>query len=472
MVAALIAPIVSGCPQPCEGVGCEEEFSGGLVHVLRGSELSLEGESSPLNAWASVEGSLVQGPDWGLAIAPEALFLGNPTESLVRYIPLQDGGVHTPDEAAGELWGETLEDGFGAALAIANGVDGPDLLVGAPFRDLTSTSRDDGAVYLFQGMGDGLSQQSNAADGFTLRVTGDGTGGRLGEVIATCGDVDGDGLQDWAAAAPEDSAGGSLAGSVVMLLSSQLGDLESEILAPSLATRWVGSGIGARTGTALACEHDLDGDGYADLLIGAPLADGDHEAEGTVYLIQGGPEPTGGPVFSAALLRLEGLSREGWMGWSIATGHLDGDEVVDIAVGAPGEEEAAGMVMIWSIDSLLDGTRTRPRFRLYGEHTGDGFGRSVTMADLDGDDLDDLLVGAPKRNPSPTEEASAYDSGSLYLFLGQEELDWLPVRLSEEADAVLVEAQQYLRTGEQVHTGDVDGDGREDLALLQRYQPD
>ena len=114
-----------------------------------------------------------------------------------------------------------------------------------------------------------------------------------------------------------------------------------------------------------------------------------------------------------------------------------------------------------------------PEVRLYGAAPGDGFGRSVSIADLDGDGISDLIVGAPRRNPSPRENPDYFDSGAVYVFRGSQDLrTWRPILTADDADARWAQPRQYLRTGSRIASGDVDGDGASEIALVHRFAPE
>jgi hypothetical protein len=471
-------PADLACSGDCVGAGCEEEFDadfGGLFLGVTDRHPIV----SPLDADVVVIGDATQGPDWDVAIGAARLIVGTPTDGTVRAFGTDlTFGTKVPlDTAPGVLAG-SADDSFGASVAILDDLNGDgakELLVGAPTYD-AGTVHDGGAVYLYSGLGTNLGTEVSAEP--TLRVAGESTSLHFGEVVRACADMDGDGLPEWAAAAPRSSRTADLSGEVALASSRDLALLDPEILMGDLgsdkrsgAVFW-GSSLGAVAGSALDCSHDATGDGLADLWIGAPYANGTFSGEGAVYLVPGGsPKGPGvsGDLETAATATLRGESAEAWLGSSIATGLFDGD--VAVAVGAPGASgsgdtvTSTGEVLVWRGGDF----GSEPALRISGEEEGDRFGETVAFGDVDGDGFDDLLVGAPHHNPDPNNSDAAFQSGALYIFLGA--LDLPATLLATDADLEVVEAAQYLRTGDHIAVGDYDADGLTDFVIVNRYDP-
>jgi hypothetical protein len=477
LFAVAFLPAELACSGDCVGAGCEEEFDAAFAGLFLGAtEPSF---ASPLDGDVVIIGGANEGPDWDVAIGTARWIIGSPEDGTVRAFGTDlASGTKVPLATAPGVLEGVESDGFGASVAILDDVDGDgskELLVGAPTYD-AGTAHDGGAVYLYSGLGTNLeSDASDAAP--ALRVSGESTSLHFGEVVRACADLDGDGLPEWAAAAPRAGRTIELSGEIALASSRDLALLDPEILMGDLgsaersgAVFW-GSSLGALAGSALDCSHDATGDGLADLWIGAPYANGASSGEGAAYLVAGGTTgPDGdGDLEGAATVTLRGESAEAWLGASIATGLFDGE--VAIAVGAPGAAgsgEAAtstGEVLVWRSGDLEGG----PHVRIRGAEDGDRFGATVAFGDVDGDGFDDLLVGAPHHNPDPEDSDAAFQSGAMYVFRGAKDL---PATLTAtDADLQIVEAAQYLRTGERVAVGDYDADGLTDFVIVNRYDP-
>lgn len=462
-----------GCEIPCVGVGCEEDFGSARISLVAGENVPETGTADPLLGQFVLTGTDALGPNWDVTVIRDRIIVGSGTDSSVRsYTPGTEEAL-VSSSATGRIDGSRTGDQFGSQVRPIENQDGTqDLLVSAPLLSAADATRHDGAVYRFAGLGQGFSGQRNTEDAL-FRLTGEWSGGRFGTTLAVCPDIDGDGHEDWMAAAPRDGKGEALAGQVVLVQSGDIDPETSQVVVTVLETRWTGSSVGEMAGHTLRCTHDITGDGVADLVVGSPYADGADETDaiGAVYVLSGADLPEKGPLMDAALFTLQPGEANDWFGWSIATGDIDGDGAVDLVVGAPGSDNATGVVRIWTGSSLLTADPNEPDVTIRGINPGDGFGRTVHISDVNGDGIDDLLVGAPFLNP--TGLVNAFDAGRVSLFYGTiEPTGWSSRTSAINASVIYEEAEQYLRTGIALFSGDYDGDDRADIVFLQRTSED
>ncbi|MFQ5692598.1 MAG: integrin alpha [Nitrospinota bacterium] len=208
--------------------------------------------------------------------------------------------------------------------------------------------------------------------------------------------------------------------------------------------RFDGAGPTSELGYAAAGAGDVDGDGFADLIVGDPKASpsGIFMA-GSAFVYSGA---TGGLI-----LQLDGLAAFDDFGFSVAgAGDVDGDGLADLLVGAPAADPEgrtdAGSAFVFSgaTGSLL--------YQVDGSAAGDALGSSVSaISDLDGDDFNDLLIGAPLADPNGLSKA-----GTAFVLSGNSGLPLWHLDGTAASD----------RFGASLsRAGDVDGDGQEDLLL-------
>jgi len=284
---------------------------------------------------------------------------------------------------ATEMWsaqGNIAGAHFGASVAIGDWTcDGwLDLAVGAP--QYANGEADEGAVYVFPRYGSGLALSAAQV------IEGDQVGAQHGGALAHVGDVNRDGCGDLAAGAPLwDEGGLADAGRVIVY--------EGSISGPWTGTPWTVTGdqAGAQLG-AVAGGRDLDGDGFDDLAVGAALWDGSATDAGRVWWY-------GGSSLGLSTLPVQTLdSTLGGQrfGAALGMGDVDGDGLADLVVGAPESDTTAtstrGTAQVFRGEPT--GALTGPQ--LYeGDDSGWLLGSSVTLGDVDGDGVDDLIAGAP-----------------------------------------------------------------------------
>src|SRR5262249_10768403 len=147
---------------------------------------------------------------------------------------------------------------------------------------------------------------------------------------------------------------------------------------------------GSMFGTSVLCREDLNGDGFADVIIGAPAdqSASPGSSDGGVYIYSGR---------DGSLIRRVGSLRSGdGLGPALARlGDMDGDGVADIAVGASGGWNQSGTQRTGYV--LVFSGRTGATIRrIDGPAPDDWFGFAIAaLPDVDGDHVRDLAVGAP-----------------------------------------------------------------------------
>ena len=336
-------------------------------------------------------------------------------------------------------------------MAGAGDLDGDgsdDLLVGA-FAHADGGSYA-GAAYVVSGPVTGDLELSDA----DAKLTGETVDDWAGWAVSGAGDVNGDGFDDVLVGAHGNDAGGSSAGAAYLALGPLTGDRD---LAAGEA-KLIGETASDYAGYALSTAGDMDGDGFDDLIIGAHGNDAGGTDAGAAYIVHG---PVSGVVdLSTAEAKLVGETAYDYAGICVSdAGDINGDSLGDVVVGAHGwggvlADSGAAYVVLGPVTGTID--LSGAAARLTGEAATDYAGISVSGAgDINGDGLDDLLIGAHGS------DAGGTDAGIAYLLIAPV----YSITLSSSHARLIGEEDSDL-AGAFVHTaGDTDGDGFDDLFI-------
>jgi len=253
-------------------------------------------------------------------------------------------------------------------------------------------------------------------------------------------------------------------------------------LAPTLAAALVDGPVFTGlepddTLTAIAA-GDFNGDGDADLALGAAFADGDGDAlldAGAVYVFYSAAIKTGEVSVADADFTMTGAQAGGQAGRALLAADLNGDRIDDLVIGAPagdadGARAESGLVFVVAGNPQFDKVRApeldpAKHNAVLGADAADYFGSTLTSGDFDDDGNEDLVIGA-LLGDGPGNERE--DAGEAYVIYGGDPPRSRDLR-DETADAVLYGADAGDRLSESLSAGDFNGDGRDDLIVAATF---
>jgi len=291
------------------------------------------------------------------------------------------------------------------------------------------------------------------ADRIFMGISG---GEHAGVSVAPLGDVDGDGVADLAIGGHKAVNAGATG--AVYVVSDPLAKPPRNSLADAASAVCTAEMAKDFLGFQVAGPGDVDGDGFADLLMGAPAHASEGPYGGAAYLVLG--PGTSGVASEVAAARLVGETGAN-VGLGLAgVGDINSDGYRDLAITAYGDGQGgddAGAVYLFFGPSLPSGSIAQADATLLGEHVEGRLGFSLDGGrDVNGDGVPDLVVGAPRAS------VSAEEGGAVYVAFGPlegvgEVSGFGRVLPGLEAGGQLGSAVRLL--------GDMDGDGRSEVGV-------
>ena len=439
-----------------------------------------------------------------------------------------DLGVIAGQPRSWKLVGEGQQY-VGSSVASGGDVNGdrcPDLLVGARASDSFA-----GSVYVISdldlpaadaadGVEDGVVEIRRVADQpDSWELTGEAEKDNAGHTAIFAGDVNGDGLSDLLVGAfTQDGGRGAaylLSGAALVSADAQDGVADGRIALASVAAqpdswKFVGENAEDQAGIRLSVAN-LDSDGRSDLVIVAAQHTAQLHQQGAVYLVAASDLP----AMDAADGRTDGLinlreaagaprswkllgdTEKQYSGASgVTTGDVDGNGLDDLVIANPAWERSSSEVFVVSVsdlpaadaaDGARDGVVTLDRTLAQDDSFQLRWGESSTWfsvfanGDIDGDGLDDILVGNADSGPHGClPDGGARSPGAVFLIPGGS------LHAADAADGATDSvidldgvafrdgARKFIgdptgRLGTAVSAGDLDGDGKDDPILASAW---
>ena len=307
-------------------------------------------------------------------------------------------------------------------------------------------------------------------------LVGEASYDRLGGSVSAAGDVNGDGFGDFILGAAGNGEGGYNAGAAYVIFGKAdgVGPLDLAVLEPADGFKILGDAAYDRAGLSVAAAGDVNGDGFSDILVGAPGNDTGAANAGAAYLIFGRQSDIH-DLDLAALAADEGAGIHGtaasdYAGYSVSSaGDVDGDGFDDFVIGAYGRNSYQGVLYL-----LFGGPQGIGPIDLAAIDPADGIAiaggaagartgvRVAAAGDVNGDGFGDIAVGADGH------DGGGADAGLVYVIFGRGTgFGTVDLADLDPADGFSIQGEAAGdRLGLQVAAaGDVNADGYGDLIL-------
>jgi hypothetical protein len=408
------------------------------------------------------------GASFGVSVASAGDVNGDGYSDVIIGANFFDEGANTDEGRAyvyygsasgiGASPGEIPDDAnqifaeFGNSVASAGDVNGDgysDVVIGAYKWDEIPSFTNDGKIYVYHGSAAGLS----ASPVNILDATNENNA-NLGISVACAGDVNGDGYSDIIAGAPGLDDGANFdEGKAFVYFGSATGAAAAPGITLDDANQ-----LGVAFGSSVASAGDVNGDGFSDVIVGAPIYDDTNANEGVAFIYYGN---AAGTMTTPVCMLDDADQNDASFGSSVApAGDVNGDGYSDVIIGAyyitdgANAQEGRAFVYHGSAAGLSASPGNMPDD---ADQASANFGVSVAGAgDVNGDGFSDVIIGAWRYD-----DGGNTDEGKAFVYHGSSTgLSASPNSTPDDAD------QAGAFFGETVAAaGDVNGDGYSDVII-------